>query len=151
MKALALPLLLPLALAALACIDKNETAKAIQLVQEENSPRPDTMPVMRNRELPFRYPPALFASKVQGNVVLRIHIDSTGAVWPESTAVVQSSGYAGLDSAAVAGSRELHFTPAKKGSAAVGVTLQLPVYFRHPAGRPLPGDTVLTHAPTKAP
>ena len=37
--------------------------------------QPDVAPVMLNKELPFRYPPALYAQKVQGNVTLRIYID----------------------------------------------------------------------------
>ena len=35
--------------------------------------QPDVAPVMLNKELPFRYPPALYAQKVQGNVTLRIY------------------------------------------------------------------------------
>jgi TonB family protein len=131
-----------LLLACLACIDKKSAQKAIEAVQSDG-PRPDVMPVMLNEELPFRYPPALYAGKVQGNVTLRIHIDSTGAVWPESTSVVQSSGYAALDSAAVKGSQELRFRPATLKGKPLGVSILLPVFFRHPKGRPLPGDTVL--------
>ena len=48
---------------------------------------PDSLPVMRNVELPFHYPPALYAQKVQGNVTLRLYIDSLGVVRPESTMV----------------------------------------------------------------
>src|ERR687888_36008 len=135
-------LLLLASLASLACIDKKSAQKAIEAVQSEG-PTPDVMPVMLNKELPFRYPPALYAGKVQGNVTLRIHIDSTGAVWPESTSVVESSGYRGLDSAAVKGSQELRFEPAKLHGKPLGVSILLPVFFRHPKGRPLPGDTIL--------
>jgi TonB family protein len=99
--------------------------------------------VMRNIELPFRYPSALYAQKVQGNVTLRIFIDSLGTVHPESTLVVESSGYGALDSAAVKGSRELSFTPAKKRDVPVAVSVLYPVYFRHPEATPLPGDSIL--------
>ena len=34
--------------------------------------QPDIAPVMLNKELPFRYPPALYAQKVQGNVTRRL-------------------------------------------------------------------------------
>lgn len=129
-------------LAASACIDRDQAAKAIDAVQSDGA-KPDVMPVMLNRELPFRYPPALYAKTVQGNVTLHIHIDSTGIVWPESTSVVESSGYPGLDSSAVAGSRELRFEPAKTKGRPVGVSLKLPVFFRHPNGKPLAGDTIL--------
>lgn len=129
-------------LAASACLDREQARKAIEAVQTDGA-KPDVMPVMLNRDLPFRYPPALYAKKVQGNVTLHIHIDSTGIVWPESTSVLESSGYAGLDSSAVAGSRELRFEPATTKGHPVGVSLKLPVFFRHPKGKPLAGDTIL--------
>jgi TonB family protein len=135
-------------LAASACIDRDQAAKAIDAVQSDGA-KPDVMPVMLNRELPFRYPPALYAKMVQGNVTLHIHIDSIGIVWPESTSVVESSGYPGLDSSAVAGSRELRFEPAKTKGRPVGVSLKLPVFFRHPNGKPLAGDTILRSPSTK--
>jgi hypothetical protein len=64
-------------------------------------------------------------------------------VVPDSTAVVESSGYSGLDSAAVLGSRDLRFTPARLHGRPMSVSILLPVFFRHPDAKPLPGDTVL--------
>jgi protein TonB len=104
---------------------------------------PDSLPVIENAELPFKYPPELYARKVQGNVTLRIHIDTSGQVKPESTTVVESSGYAALDSAAVNGARVLHFRPAYAKGAPLAISVLFPVYFRHPEAQPLPGDTVL--------
>jgi len=135
-------LLCAMLLATSACIDRQQAQKAIDAVQSDGD-KPDVMPVMLNRELTFRYPPALYARQVQGNVTLHIHIDSTGIVWPESTSVVESSGYPGLDSSAVAGSRELRFEPATTKGHPVSVSLQLPVFFRPPNGKPLAGDTIL--------
>ena len=63
--------------------------------------QPDVAPVMLNKELPFRYPPALYAQKVQGNVTLRIFIDSNGAIVPDSTRIAETSGFTALDSAAM--------------------------------------------------
>jgi len=103
---------------------------------------------MLNKELPFRYPPALFAQKVQANVTLRIFIDKTGTIVPESTKVAETSGYGALDSAAVKGSRELSFVPAKTGDQPVAVSILLPVFFRYPGAAPLPGDTVLKVKPS---
>ena len=74
-----------------ACVTDKDVDK-LQNVFTATGARPDTMPVMNNRELPFRYPSALYAQKVQGNVTLRIFIDSTGRVHPESTLVVEPSG-----------------------------------------------------------
>jgi TonB family protein len=106
-------------------------------------PRPDVLPVMLNKELPFRYPPSLYAKKVQANVTLRVFIDKEGSIVSESTHVAESSGYAPLDSAAVRGSNELRFIPAKTRGQAVPVSILFPVYFRHPDAPPLPGDTIL--------
>ena len=41
----------------------------------EVGPRPDVLPVMLNKELPFRYPPSLYSKKAQANVTLRVYID----------------------------------------------------------------------------
>lgn len=99
------------------------------------------LPRMLNAEPPFRYPPPLYAQKTQANVMLRLFIDSLGAVVPESTMVVESSGVSELDSAAVTGSAELAFAPARRNGAAVSAPVLLPVHFRHPDAPPLPGDS----------
>jgi len=105
--------------------------------------RPDILPVMLNKDLPFRYPASLYAKKVQANVTLRVFIDKEGQVVSESTHVAESSGIPSLDSAAVRGSSELRFIPAKTRNEAVPVSILFPVYFRHPDAAPLPGDTIL--------
>jgi TonB family protein len=105
--------------------------------------RPSALPVMLNAEPPFRYPAPLYAQKIQGNVTLRIFIDRDGRVRPESTRVEESSGYTSLDSAAVTGSQDLRFVPAKLNGEPMAVSILFPVFFRHPEARPLPGDTVL--------
>ena len=126
---------------AIGCIDKSDAKKMIEALQ--SSLVPDSLPVMQNAELPFKYPPELYAQKIQGNVTLRLHIDAAGAVRPESTKVVESSGYPALDSAAMHGSRLLHFRPAFAKGAPLAISVLFPVYFRHPEAPPLPGDTVL--------
>lgn len=98
---------------------------------------------MMNSEAPFRYPPALYARRVQGNVMLRLFIDRDGRVLPESTVVTETSGYAPLDSSAVRGSEALRFVPAKNDGEPLGVAVLFPVLFRHPDAQPLPGDTAL--------
>src|SRR6266496_378420 len=105
--------------------------------------RPDILPVMLNKDLPFRYPTSLYAKKVQANVTLRVFIDKEGQVVSESTHVAESSGIPSLDSAAVKGSSELRFIPAKTRGEPVPVSILFPVYFRHPEAPPLPGDTIL--------
>lgn len=135
-----------LAAAPVACIDRDTAQAAVRSLQSA-PPAPDTLPAMTNPELPFTYPPALYAQRVQGNVTLRIFIDSAGTVRAESTSVAEPSGYPALDSAAVIGSRELRFRPAKFGPRSGGVSILFPVFFRHPEGTPLPGDTILQSQP----
>lgn len=98
---------------------------------------------MINTELPFHYPGALYARKAQGNVTLRLFVDSTGQTVPDSTKVEESSGQLAFDSAAVAGSRDLRFVPAKLRGEPMGMTILFPVYFRHPEAPALPGDSAL--------
>jgi TonB family protein len=105
--------------------------------------QPDVAPVMLNKELPFRYPPALYAQKVQGNVTLRIFIDREGQIVPDSTRVAETSGFNALDSAAMKGSRDLRFEPAKTLGQPVAVSILLPVFFRHPDAPPLAGDSII--------
>jgi len=125
----------------LGCIDKDDAKKMIEALQQTAAP--DSLPVMQNSQLPFKYPPELYARRVQGNVTLRIHIDTAGRIRPESTTVVESSGYPALDSAAVTGARVLQFRPAFAKGAPLAISVLFPVYFRHPEASPLPGDTVL--------
>lgn len=141
-----LPLFLATAVAASACVDKEQSQKLMKSF-ETGPQHPDEPPRMLNKELPFHYPQVLFAKKVQGNVTLRLFIDRDGRVRPESTQVVESSGYASFDSAAIRGSQELHFVPAKTKGEAQAVTILFPVYFRFPGAPPLPGDTVLKKSP----
>jgi TonB family protein len=124
------------------CTDQY-TPKKVARVFQAGRDAPDETPKMLNEDLPFHYPPALYARKVQGNVTLRLFVDRTGQVTPDSTRIEESSGYAGLDSAAVKGSQDLRFAPAKLRGEPLSVAILFPVYFRHPDARALPGDTIL--------
>lgn len=128
--------------ALVACVDKEQSDKLMKGF-EAGAQHPDEAPRMLNKELPFHYPPTLFAQKVQGNVTLRLFVDRDGRVRPESTQVVETSGYTAFDSAAVRGSQELRFVPAKTRGEPQSVTILFPVYFRYPGAPPLPGDTIL--------
>lgn len=125
-----------------ACIDKKTAQAAVEAIQS-GPEKPDVLPRMRGTQLPFRYPRDLYERKVQGNVTLRIYIDAAGRVHPESTMVVEPSGYPSLDSAAVAGVPLLDFTPATLRGQPIPVTILFPVFFRHPQAAALPGDTIL--------
>lgn len=99
-------------------------------------------PVLLTRELPFIYPPALYASGVEGDVGLRLFVDSLGLVIPESTSVVEPSGHAEFDSAAVIGAPYLQFQPAKDEGSRIGKTVVLPVKFRRPPADSQSRDTL---------
>jgi TonB family protein len=140
-----------LVLVALAgCMDRDTSQKVARALQA-GPPVPDEIPRMINTELPFRYPPALYAQKVQGNVTLRLRVDTNGQVRADSTRIEESSGYPALDSAAVKGSQELRFVPARLHGEPMAVTILFPVYFRHPDARPLPGDTILPRRDSTTP
>jgi len=128
-----------LAIGAVACDKGDGSGLPFQTVGRQ----PDQAPVMLNKELPFRYPPALYAQKVQGNVTLRIFINRDGTIAPDSTRIAETSGFTALDSAAMKGSRDLKFEPAKTQGQPVPVSILLPVYFRHPDAPPLAGDSII--------
>lgn len=96
-------------------------------------------PVAVNPDAPVSYPPALFDQRIEGDVLLRLFVDSTGAVVPESTRVVETSGYPTLDSAALAGARDLRYAPAKRRGIPVATAFVQPIQFRHPQGAVLRG------------
>src|SRR5688500_20214729 len=62
--------------------------------------QPDIAPVMLNNELPFRYPPALYAQRVQGNVKLRIYINGDGEIVADSYRTAVPSELLGTASSA---------------------------------------------------
>lgn len=96
-------------------------------------------PVAVNADAPVSYPPALFDQRIEGDVLLRLFVDSTGTVVPDSTRVLETSGYPALDSAALAGARELRYAPAKRRGIPVATSFVQPIQFRHPQGAVLRG------------
>lgn len=99
-------------------------------------------PELLTKELPFVYPPALFEARIEGDVGLRLFVDSLGLVVQESTTVIEPSGHAEFDSAAVAGAPYLEFQPARNDGARVGRTVVLPVKFRVPPADSQRRDTL---------
>jgi len=136
-------LLVTMLLVVMGCMEKDTPQKMAQAFQRRAAD-PDEPPKVLNTDLPFRYPAALYARRAQGNVTLRLYVDTTGQVRADSTRIEESSGYAALDSAAVKGSQELRFVPAKLHGEPLAATVLFPVYFRHPEAHALPGDTILT-------
>jgi TonB family protein len=73
---------------------------------------------------------------MEGETILRVRVSDVGLV--DSVEVLQSSGYASFDSAAVAGARDLRFAPARREGKRITVWAEVPVTF---SKRPRP-DTV---------
>ena len=96
------------------------------------SARRDEPPVALNSESPVGYPPALYQQRISGTVLLRLFVDATGTIAPESTRVQESSGYPALDSAALVGAPKLRFAPALRNGVPVATLFTQPVHFRHP-------------------
>ncbi|MGQ0640213.1 MAG: energy transducer TonB [Gemmatimonadaceae bacterium] len=90
--------------------------------------------------VPFRYPLELYEQRIEGEVTLRLHVDSTGAVVAESLRVAETSGNALLDDAAMQGAPSLQFRPARLGGRPIALTVLFPVKFRLPVGVPTARD-----------
>jgi TonB family protein len=89
-------------------------------------------PVALNADSPIQYPPRLYDQKVEGDVMLRLFVDSAGRLLPESSRVAESSNYPALDSAALSGARRLRFAPARRHGLSIATAFLQPVEFRHP-------------------
>ena len=93
-------------------------------------------PVAINPVSPVRYPLALLEQGIEGQVLLRLYVDSAGRVIPDSTRIEESSGYPALDSAALVGSPELRFSPALHQGRPIAAPFIQPVQFRGSRARP---------------
>jgi len=87
-------------------------------------------------EVPIEYPLQMWDQDMEGETVLRVRVNDVGGV--DSVEVLASSGYASFDSAAVAGARDLRFTPARRDGKRITVWAEVPVHF---SKRPQP-DTL---------
>lgn len=87
-------------------------------------------------EVPIEYPLHMWDQDMEGQTLLRVRVNDTGAV--DSVEVMETSGYASFDSAAVAGARDLRFTPARRDGKRIAVWAEVPVHF---SKRPRP-DTL---------
>lgn len=107
------------------------------LVQLPNAPtataaRKEEPPVALNPDIPVEYPAALYNQGIEGRVLLKLWVDSTGTLADDSTKVAESSGYPAFDSAAVASADYLKFAPGRRNGVAVGMSFTQPIVFRHP-------------------
>lgn len=89
-------------------------------------------PVVINPDPGVLYPQALFEQGIEGKVVLRLFVDSTGRLVRDSIRIAESSGYPALDSAALQAAPGFRFAPARDNNVPVSVSFLQPVQFRHP-------------------
>ena len=78
-------------------------------------------------QLPIDYPIQLWDQDMEGETLLRVRVSDTGGV--EEVQVLESSGHAAFDSAAVAGARDLRFRPARQDGKRIEVWAKVPVHF----------------------
>lgn len=121
-------------LAAVACGGSAGSNNSAQIPAEEP-------PVAVNAEPTMQYPTSLYDQGIEGDVELRLFVDSTGRLAPESTRVTESSGHAGLDSAAVRGAARLRYAPGRRRGLPVATSFLQTIEFRHP--RPAPGTATV--------
>jgi len=93
-------------------------------------------------EVPIEYPLHMWDQDMEGETVLRVRVEDTGGV--DSVEVVESSGYASFDSAAVEGALLLRFTPARRNGKRIEVWAEVPVRF---SKRPRPDTLGMTRPP----
>lgn len=94
--------------------------------------RRDDGPVPLDPNPPVEYPVALYQMRISGTVLLRLFVNDSGRVIPESTKVQESSGYIGFDSAAIAAAPRLRYAPALRNGQPVAAPFLQPFQFRHP-------------------
>jgi len=116
-----------LASAVVGCADTPRTVGGLQLGVDD---APLRLPVRIDDGTTFDYPPDAWDDGIGGTTVLRLLISRRGTV--DSALVVESSGHAALDSAALANARRLRYKPAAQGGNPVQVWGRLPVVFPVP-------------------
>jgi len=93
-------------------------------------------------EVPIEYPLHMWDQDKEGETLLRVRVSDVGAV--DSVEVLQSSGFASFDSAAMAGAHGLRFTPARREGKRIVVWAEVPVYF---SKRPRPDSIGVPNPP----
>ena len=118
-----------------ACTGKGDGTVSLPSRPVETPRANELPPVPLNPNSPVDYPPALAAQGIEGTVLLRLMVDTSGAIVRDSTRVAESSGYPALDSAAIQAVPSLRYAPAERDGAKVAMAFLQPIYFRTPQGR----------------
>jgi TonB family protein len=92
------------------------------------------------------YPPSALPTREHADVVLALTVDVDGHV--SKVDVLESSGAADLDEAAVVAARQWTFVPAKRDGKSVASRIKVPFHFAPPAPPP---EVVSTQSPSTMP
>jgi TonB family protein len=93
-------------------------------------------------QIPIEYPIQLWDQNMEGETLLRVRVSDVGSV--EEVEIIESSGYAAFDSAAVSGARDLRFKPARQDGKRIEVWAKVPVHF---SKRPRPDTARMLPTP----
>ena len=85
------------------------------------------LPTVVSDSSPFSYPVALWDRGVEGETELMILVSEMGEV--DSVYVSKASGVEPFDSAALAGARQLRFSPARSGDHRIAKWIRVPIRF----------------------
>lgn len=85
---------------------------------------------------PVEYPLELWDQDVEGSTLVRVLVNTEGRV--DSVMVLESSGHAALDSAAVRGAKGMEFEPARRAGEPLRVWARVPVHFSKSGEPPVP-------------
>jgi TonB family protein len=123
----------------------NRLAFAVSLLccagcARQPDPASDVVPAILSAQPAIPYPPELYAKRIEGDVLLYLVVDSTGAALRDSTRVAKSSGQAAFDAAALDAAPALHFSPAHRGGVPVTAPIQIPIRFTLPDSIKHPRD-----------
>ena len=118
-----------------ACSGKGDGTVSLPSRPVETPRANELPPVPLNPNSPVDYPPALAAQGIEGTVLLRLMVDTSGAIVRDSTRIAESSGSPALDSAAMQAAPSLRYAPAERDGAKVAMAFLQPIYFRTPQGR----------------
>jgi len=88
----------------------------------------EIMPPDLTGNQPPRYPAEAIRQRLEGTVLLRVHLGVSGDV--ERVEIVRSSGHAILDRSAVKAVNKWHVRPAKQGDVPLATVEILPIRFR---------------------
>lgn len=119
-------------LATMSCHRKSDATLALPADPAAVVARGEEPPVALDPESPVAYPPAVYQQRISGTVLLRLFVDETGKIVPDSTRIQESSGYPALDSAALASAPRLRYAPALRNGVPVATLFTQPIRFRHP-------------------